>query len=787
MAPDPRFGMLDPYPSSIVVKTPSSPGPQLTKTTTRTRTATFTNALAPTAISDTITVNGAEVSTINYSTSTGTPTVTYTSQMGRQLQQTLDSQGRVTQVSYPAPSPLLATNYTYGATGGRLSSVQTGTGTGARIWSTAYLPSRLANEISMLTDPVGNVTTFTGYDDAGRVTNVELPDYQPPTSNSNSTYALAYDYDGNMKTLDVPPDTTASVHGFAANGVDLLATYSPPTDSLSPSTTTYTYNPDRQIAQVTFPFSSGVSKNLTSNYDAYGRLTSKLDGATGNSWLYAYNNFDQLLSATYSSVIENSSTSLTNTYNGSLLQETAWGSPLNATVVWMHDNYFRVLSREVNSSTAYEATYTYDNDNFIMGTSTPVTFTIARSYANLDGRVTNTTLENITDATTYDGFGALATYQALYNNTTTLYSLTIPSTGGRDLNGRILSMTETIRGVPHTWTFTYDSNGQLLTAQRDSNTNTYTYDGNGNRVSLNGVTWTYDSQDRFKQTSSSSIVNTYTNDGTALSKAVSGTGTYDYSYDLLGNLGSVKLPTTSDSVQYTIDGLGRRVNRELVWGITYLSQSFVYDDQLHIGAELTTTTGAPPRSVFIYGTKPNVPDYMYMGGVAYRIISDWAGSVRLVVNASTGVVAQQIDYDEFGNVIPSTSFDNNCTAMPCLPTQPFGFAGGMQDPNSGLVRFGARDYDPQLGRWVSKDPIRFDGGQTDLYVYAGNDPVNSSDPDGKSPRGWCYAVCAASYSACILSGVDPRICGNYLGFCLDGCDDLYPPEPGPPPPNCSPD
>jgi RHS repeat-associated protein len=62
--------------------------------------------------------------------------------------------------------------------------------------------------------------------------------------------------------------------------------------------------------------------------------------------------------------------------------------------------------------------------------------------------------------------------------------------------------------------------------------------------------------------------------------------------------------------------------------------------------------------------------------------------------------------------------------------QPFGFAGGLQDRDTGLVRFGARDYDPQVGRWVSKDPIRFDGGDTNIYIYSGNDPINRADAAG---------------------------------------------------------
>jgi RHS repeat-associated protein len=51
----------------------------------------------------------------------------------------------------------------------------------------------------------------------------------------------------------------------------------------------------------------------------------------------------------------------------------------------------------------------------------------------------------------------------------------------------------------------------------------------------------------------------------------------------------------------------------------------------------------------------------------------------------------------------------------------------LYEEDTGLVRFGARDYDPRIGRWTSKDPILFAGGQANLYVYVGNDPVNAVD------------------------------------------------------------
>ncbi len=58
------------------------------------------------------------------------------------------------------------------------------------------------------------------------------------------------------------------------------------------------------------------------------------------------------------------------------------------------------------------------------------------------------------------------------------------------------------------------------------------------------------------------------------------------------------------------------------------------------------------------------------------------------------------EYDTFGNI----TFDSDETFK-----VPFGFAGRLHDRDTGLVRFGCRDYDPETGRWTAKDPIRFAG------------------------------------------------------------------------------
>jgi hypothetical protein len=80
-------------------------------------------------------------------------------------------------------------------------------------------------------------------------------------------------------------------------------------------------------------------------------------------------------------------------------------------------------------------------------------------------------------------------------------------------------------------------------------------------------------------------------------------------------------------------------------------------------------------SQFIYGSRFNTPNYIIKNNIVYRVVSDQLGSPRLIVRVSN------------------------------------------------LTRFGARDYDAEVGRWTSKDPIRFAGGDSNLYGYVLGDPT----------------------------------------------------------------
>ena len=78
------------------------------------------------------------------------------------------------------------------------------------------------------------------------------------------------------------------------------------------------------------------------------------------------------------------------------------------------------------------------------------------------------------------------------------------------------------------------------------------------------------------------------------------------------------------------------------------------------------------------------------------------------------------DFDTFGNIISDSA--------PAFEL-PFRFAGGIYDKDTNLIRFGVRDYDPEVGRWTSKEPLGFSGARN-WYVYAGNDGVNYVDVNG---------------------------------------------------------
>jgi len=146
--------------------------------------------------------------------------------------------------------------------------------------------------------------------------------------------------------------------------------------------------------------------------------------------------------------------------------------------------------------------------------------------------------------------------------------------------------------------------------------------------------------------------------------------------------------------------------------------SYLYEGDNIAVEYYTPAGGSVEKTWYTHGAGTDEHLAMERGGQYYYFLQDGLGSITTIADAGKNVV-QSYDYDSFGMPKPSTNFRNSFT-----------WTGREWDKEIGLYYYRARYYDPMDGRFISKDPIGFEGG-INVYAYVQNNPTNYTDPTGK--------------------------------------------------------
>jgi RHS repeat-associated protein len=573
-----------------------------------------------------------------------------TSPEGRRATQTYD--GATLRTDRLSVPGLYDTDYGYD-TKGRLTQVKMNT----RQTRFTYDPKGFLESV---TD--GEVkTTFYGHDQLGRLTSITRPD--------NGFVDFSYDDNGNLSVITIQ---AAVDHGFGYNTVNKNDAYHTPISG----SYRFSYNYDRELTALSFP----SQKQILYTYE--------------NTLLKQIQTPEDTIDLSYLcggklGTVSNGTEAVTYDYDGKLVTSESLTGTLNQALFYTYNNDFQPNSFTYAGKTI---NYSYDNDGLLTAAGA---FTITRNAGNgLPEAVSGGAL-NL--ARTFNGYAEVDSQTITVNSQNVAsWSLT------RDNNGRITDKTEAVDGTTSGYAYTYDAVGRLLTVTQDSTlVEEYQYELNGTRTyemnALRGIagrSYSYSDEDHLL--SAGSVTYAYDLDGFLTTKT-DGSEVTTYNYSSRGELVSVDLPD-GRVIEYLHDPLGRRIAKKVNGVIVekYLWQSLtqllaVYDGADNLLMRFEYADGRMPISM----TKE--------GGI-YYLIYDQLGSLRVVADGA-GNVVKRIDYDSFGNIIA----DSNEGFI-----VPFGFAGGLHDRDTGLVRFGYRDYDPDVGRWTAKDPIFFAGGDTDL-------------------------------------------------------------------------
>jgi RHS repeat-associated protein len=588
-----------------------------------------------------------------------------------------------------------------------------------------YLPSSV-------TDAEGNCTAYV-YDTAGNLTDTYAGQASPCDGNTGGVHtATRYQGDPGVscgartgQTCEVISGNGGTTsYGYDSEGN--LTSVTPPSPLGGEA---ITYDPVSRVASVT----DGKGQTTTYSYDHLDRVTQILYGgatqcspSTGNCITYAYDADGNRISMTDQS-------GTTSYYYDALNRMTTESLPdtssdcLGSSPAGMTYAYDGVGNLVTYCDSGGTTTYAYDPDNRLLSIAEPggscgPTPSLCSTFAyNPDGERTQTTFPGgATQTTTYDNSQDITSVVGKSSTAAVLTSFTYSYANGANDTPLVQTTTEDDAVASNTYTYSYDALNRLTAASVTGGTGTsygYSYDSDGNMLNKTAgpvtTTYAYNSADQlcwaYVRASSNPCPSaptgstTYTFDANGNETGRS-TGA-SFSYNSKNQTTWITYGgATLSAIAYTDQGQQSRIAAG--------STSF---DNSAAGTAISTTSGS--STYYLSDGQGNVLGER-IGSSHYYFLTDHLGSVVAVISGDGETVSDRHAYDPYG----STTYSSGSVATP------FGYAGGFTDA-TGLLHFGARYYDPRTARWTQVDPA----GSSSAYVYASEDPINESDPDGEFP------------------------------------------------------
>ncbi len=517
-------------------------------------------------------------------------------------------------------------------------------------------------------------------------------------------------------------DTAGRMTSYAYDNVNRLAN----TTDADNKTTSFEYDALSRTTAVV----DALNQHYQFAYDALGRQTGMTRGGVSMSYLYdaagnrtqrtdyngvvtnyAYDNLNRLTTITYPS--------RTATYAYDPLNNLTRATNENGSVYIGYDNRYRVSSfsdpfyygvsynydtagnrTKLKLNGATYATYTYDAVNRLTNLADSANQNFPHGYDEVNRLTSRSAPNGVTTSETYDGLDRL-TALTHSTGTTTLISNQYAYNDANNITSWTNASGNHVYG--------YDPVDHLTSATNNAQPNeSYSFDGVGNRTASH-LSASYSYQPFDKLTNTANATYTYDNNGNLLSKT-DASGTTNFSWNEENQLTQVTLPNGL-MVNYKYDGLGRRIQRTTSAGA---NERYVYD-----GSDVLLDLNADWSVAATYLNGPGIDNHLRQTsattGVSYYL-SDHLGSTAGLTGAS-GNVIETDSYDSFGN-----STGSGRTR--------YGYTGRERDPDTGLLHYRARWYDPQVGRFISEDPVGLAGGDINTYSYVSNSPVDHTDPTG---------------------------------------------------------